>query len=144
MESRAGPDARVDDERGQLGAVDRVPDKPGGAASKSGTGAKSKQAPKAEDLAMAQMFFKGFRVQMAVEVEGKLIRSSEYAYVEGQHRDPARSRHGEVVRRSGRPGRPRQCPSPTGVSDRGACRPGPESGVTGIKINDPKVTIEFR
>lgn len=37
------------------------PDKPGGdAPSKGSAGKKSAQAPKAEDLAMAQMFFKGF------------------------------------------------------------------------------------
>lgn len=119
------------------------PDKPGGAASKSGTGAKSKQAPKAEELAMAQMFFKGFRVQMAVEVEGKLIRSSS-PYVEGNTVTLLDLDMEQLFANPAALAGLDEMPFGPGMSVTEARAALAKSGVTGIKINDPKVTIEFR
>ena len=120
------------------------PDKPGeGAAGPGGSGTKKRQAPKAENLAMAQMFFKGFRVLMTVEVEGTLIRTSS-PYVEGNTvtlLDLDMERLFENPEALAGLDNLTFGPGMSVTETRAALA---KSGVKGIKINDPKITIEFR
>lgn len=123
----------------------QFPDKPGGdKPASAGTGTKkSSKAPKAEDLAMAQMFFKGFRVQMAVEVEGTLIRTSS-PYVEGNRVTLLDLDMEKLFENPAALAGLDEMPFGPGMSVTEARAALAKSGVTGIKINDPTVTIEFR
>ena len=120
------------------------PDKPGGeAGSKGGGGKKKSAAPKAEDMAMAQMFFKGFRVQMAVEVEGTLVRTSS-PYVQGNTVTLLDLDMEKLFANPNALANLDEMPFGPGMSVTEARAALAKSGVEGIKINDPKVTIEFR
>jgi hypothetical protein len=120
------------------------PDKPGGAAgAKGSTGQKTKQAPKAEDLAMAQMFFKGFRIQMAVVVDGTLVRTSS-PYVQGNTVTLLDLDMEKLFANPAALSNLDELPFGPGMSVTEARAALAKSGVEGIKINDPRVTIEFR
>ncbi len=120
------------------------PDKPGAGAEGPTTSSKPRgQAPRPEELAMAQMLFKGFRVQMLVDVEGTLVRTSS-PYVEGNRvtlldldMEKVFANPEALAGLDGLPFGP-------GMSVTEARAALAKSGVKGIKVNDPKVTIEFR
>lgn len=119
------------------------PDTPGKEAAGPKAGATTQKAPKAEDLAMAQMFFKGFRVQMSVEVEGTLIRSSS-PYVEGNTVTLLDLDMEKLFENPEALGSLDGLPFGPGMSVSGARAALAKSGVKGIKVNEPTVTIEFR
>lgn len=120
----------------------QFPDKPGGEAPKDQAKAK-KSAPKPEDLAMAQMFFKGFRVQMAVEVQGTLIRTSS-PYVAGNTVTLLDLDMEKLFANPAALSSLDDLPFGPGMSVTEARAALAKSGVQGIKINDPTVTIEFK
>jgi hypothetical protein len=120
----------------------QFPDKPGGEAPK-GAQPKTKKAPKPEELAMAQMFFKGFRVQMAVEVQGTLIRTSS-PYVEGNKVTLLDLDMEKLFANPAALSSFDDLSFGPGMSVTEARAALAKSGVQGIKINDPTVTIEFR
>jgi len=121
----------------------QFPDKPGGEAPKGAQPKPKKNAPKAEDLAMAQMFFKGFRVQMAVEVQGTLIKTSS-PYVQGNTVTLLDLDMEKLFANPAALSNLDDLPFGPGMSVTEARAALAKSGVQGIKINDPTVTIEFK
>jgi hypothetical protein len=130
------------------------PDKPGKAIAKEATtdAAKdpSKDAPAApakkvdaETLKMLRGFFTGMRVMIGVEVEGTLVRTSS-PYVEGNRVTLLDFDMDELMK------------DPVALEKLNSLSIGPDlsvtqvrdtmakAGVKGLKVNDPRVTIEFR
>ena len=107
-------------------------------------GAGSGKTPAPEVLQMLSGFFKGMRMLIAVDVDGTLVRTSS-PYVEGNRVTLLDIDMEQLLKR---PGGARE--------DGRRCSLGPDmsvtrlrealakTGVKGIKVNDPKITIEMR
>lgn len=129
----------------------QFPDKPGEAAAKASQNQprqnqpKDRSAEKMDPQMMKMMagFFKGMRVTIAVEVEGTLVRSSS-PYVEGNRVTLLDIDFGQFLA------------DPAALEKLDALPLGPDAsltevrmameraGVKGLKVNEPRVTIEFR
>lgn len=122
------------------------PDRPGEALQGGGDAkgpSKPTQKPSPEVLKMISGFFKGMRMTIAVDVDGTLVRTSS-PYVEGNRVTLLDIDVERLVS------------NPEALDRMGTFSLGPDTsitqlrealaktGVTGIKVNDPKVTIEMR
>jgi len=122
------------------------PDRPGEAVQGSGgaTGpSKPVQKPSPEMLKMISAFFKGMRMTIAVDVDGTLVRTSS-PYVEGKRVTLLDIDMEQLFS------------NPDALEKMGTFSLGPDTsitqvrealaktGVTGVKINEPRVTIEMR
>jgi hypothetical protein len=132
------------------------PDKPGeAAAAAAGTQNQARQnqprqnQPKPSekpDAAMLQMvagFFKDMRVTIAVDVEGTLVRSSS-PYVAGNRVTLLDLDFGQLMADPSALERMEALDFGPGTSITQARAAMERAGVKGVKVNDPKVTIEFK
>ena len=107
------------------------------------TASKSPQKPSPEMLKMLSAFFKDMRMLIAVDVDGTLVRTSS-PYVEGNRVTLLDVDMGQLFS------------NPEGIDKVSSLSLGPDTsitqlrealakaGVTGLKVNEPKVTIEMR
>lgn len=131
----------------------QFPDKPGEAAGagqqnqpRQNQPAQNQPAKKEFDPEMAKMlagFFKGMRVTIAVDVEGTLVRSSS-PYVEGNRVTLLDMDMDQLFANPAAFAKLESLSMGPDMSITEARDAMAKAGVTGIKINDPKVTIEFK
>lgn len=129
------------------------PDKPGEAAAKASdvqnkprqNQPKDRSAEKMDPAMMKMMagFFKGMRVTIAVDVEGTLVRTSS-PYVEGNRVTLLDIDFGQLMADPAALEKMDALPMGPDMSITEARAALEKAGVKGIKINDPKTTIEFR
>ena len=94
-------------------------------------------------LQMIAGFFKGMRLMIAIDVEGTLVRTSS-PYVEGNRVTLLDFNMDELLKDPKTLERLQGLDLGPGTSITEVRDAMVKAGATGIKINDPKVTIEFR
>lgn len=136
----------------------QFPDKPGEALAEGAQGPPKQNQPRQNqpkqnqpakkdfDPEMAKMlagFFKGMRVRIAVDVEGTLVRTSS-PYVEGNRVTLLDMDMDQLFSNQAAFAKLESLSLGPDMSITEAREAMAKAGVTGIKINDPKVTIEFK
>ena len=122
------------------------PDKPGEAAKKAGAepkAAPSDMKPSPEMMKMVAAMFKGMRVMIAVDVDGTLVRTSS-PYVEGNRVTLLDIDMDRLLEDPNALQKLEAFPLGPDMSITQAREAMAKAGVKGIKVNDPRITIEMR
>lgn len=131
----------------------QFPDKPGEAAAKASATQNQPRQNQPRDRASEKMdpemmkmmagFFKGMRVTIAIDVDGTLVKSSS-PYVEGNRVTLLDIDFGQLMADPAALEKVEALPFGPDMSISEGRAALEKAGIKGIKINDPKVTVEFR